>query len=693
MEVEQGRNFRWLAKLVYITVIFFVTLAVCFSIWRIYQSTTEATVERRQAIVSLAAASTELRFEYLKDLGVSFATRVRFREFISTNDWDGAIGILSDVTENFPYIDRIFITDPSGMLMADVPALSDVRGKNFAFRDWYIGVSDGWKPYVSDVYQRTAEPRYNVVAISVPIVADTGEILGILVLQIRADQLVNWMRSAVEGTNMVAYLVDPKGHPVGNPLVDPQESLLDFSDQPFVAAVLNNERGLGIYSGINGGNESLVVYEPISLFGWGVVVSEEIDSAFATRNEILSIAVLIFLIAVGIVVFLVSLLYLMLMRLQRMSLELDARVESRARAFGEEHAKIQAIIESMIDGVIVSDLRGRVVLANQEIRRLLGYVPSELQGKKIFSSLEMRDRTGKIIPESRRPMLQALHGKITRIPTVTDANFYVRKDGTLFPALVTCAPVLVDGKVAGAVSVLRDATKEYAVDRAKNEFVRLASHQLRTPLTAILWYVQNMIEGSVGRLSKPQTEHLKIIEYSTRRMIRLVNDLLRVSQIDLSQIPSRIHGMELQPVVGSVVEELFEVASERNVSVTVSSPRSLPLVRADELLVRQSLLILVGNAIAFTPAKGRIKIILERVTNDVRISVRDTGIGIPKDEQGRVFQRFFRASNAQKYTGEGTGLGLFIAKEIVNLSKGKIGFSSEEGRGSTFWISFPIVRS
>lgn len=681
------------------TWVLFVTLVllnlalVAYGVWHIDENALRATFSRRQAIAELGAVTLQANFDRLRDLGVSLATRVRFRELLAEGNWSEAVMLLQGVFDDFSYVDRVFLTDVSGTIMADLPELPGARGQNFSHRDWYRGVSDGWQPYVSEAYMRTAEPQYNVVAVATPIVSAEGGVLGILVLQVRTDVLFDWVHELTVGTDGFVYFVDKNGHPVGHPSFGPQDPLGDFSGLSFVSAALRGEQGLGFSTETEGGPEYLVAYEPVDEYGWGVVVSEDVRFAMIPRREALRDTTALAVTVTTINVVLLSILFSTLLRVQRLSRGLDAKVVERTRGLESERARMRAIIENMADGVVVVDHLGRVTLMNPTAERLFGWTSKELTGKAFAKAVPIRDLNQRTIPEARRPVTRALGGKVSGISSTVAAQFYVRKDGTSFPTTSTAAPVWVDGKIVGAVIVLRDASGEFEIDRTKSEFITLTSHQLRTPLTGIQWYVQDMLDGATGKVSPSQAEHLRDIERSTQRMIRLVDDLLRVSQIELGQFSPNIGPLDLAAIARRVTDEVGSRAREKRISILVRSPRSLPKVTADGVVARNVLLSLVSNAIAFTPKGGTITVRVTKEARAVRVSVADTGIGIPAKEKSRVFQRFFRASNAQVFTGEGTGLGLYIAKQLIDLSRGKIGFESEEGKGSTFWISFPTAKS
>ena len=222
------------------------------------------------------------------NLGISLATRVRFRQLASEGQWVQAIEILKDVPKDFPFVDRIFLADPAGTLMADTPELRGVRGKSFAHRDWYQGVSANWKPYISDVYQRTAEPRFNVVALAFPMKApQTEKITGILVLQVQLDELAKWSDSVGIGPSGHVYFVDRKGGLATHPNLPSQGNLVDYSSVTVVQKALQGLSGVEVTIDSLKDDERIAAYAPVPGVGWGVIASEPINTAFERRNSAL----------------------------------------------------------------------------------------------------------------------------------------------------------------------------------------------------------------------------------------------------------------------------------------------------------------------------------------------------------------------------------------------------------------------
>jgi signal transduction histidine kinase len=279
---------KWIQVAMGFPIVFPVILIAIFAYHSTYQTLTESALSRRQSLATVASTALEQRFNRLTDVGVSLATRVRFRQLVGQGKWDEAIEILQDVGKDFSFIDRVFLTDPIGTLTSDAPVLPDVRGKNFADRDWYRGVSRHWKPYVSDVYQRAAAPRYNVVAAAIPIKAEQGEIVGILVLQVQLNALVGWSNAIDIGSSGFIYVVDRQGRLATHPNLPSAGEIIDYSGVPLVKKVLKQQSGVELMFDPISKDERVAAYAPISGIGWGVIATEGTQTAFAARHNVLT---------------------------------------------------------------------------------------------------------------------------------------------------------------------------------------------------------------------------------------------------------------------------------------------------------------------------------------------------------------------------------------------------------------------
>ena len=259
-----------------------------------------------------------------------------------------------------------------------------------------------------------------------------------------------------------------------------------------------------------------------------------------------------------------------------------------------------------------------------------------------------------------------------------------------------------EGKPLKMVGVNWDVTKEMEVDKAKSEFVSLASHQLRTPLSTINWYAEMLESGDAGPLTEKQHEFLKEIYLGSQRMVGLVNALLNVSRLELGRLTVEPSLTDLPTLSKTIISELKPIIEKNQLTVTEQYGESLPLANVDPKLISIVFQNLLTNAVKYTEEKGVIIFSIEMrkagesfgertVEGDsYAISVKDSGIGIPENQQHAIFTKLFRADNARERDQDGTGLGLYIVKEIVDLAGGAVWYNSKKGTGTTFYVLLPV---
>lgn len=227
------------------------------------------------------------------------------------------------------------------------------------------------------------------------------------------------------------------------------------------------------------------------------------------------------------------------------------------------------------------------------------------------------------------------------------------------------------------------------VSRLKTEFVSIVSHQLRAPLTGIKWTINLIKKENSPPLTDEQAERLEMIEENNQRMINLVNDLLNIARVEQGRLNIKPEPIRLKKIIRALIKEYEELANASNIKLSFAPGKDLGFAfisrQGIELVFRN----LIDNAIRYTQGGGKIKINLFKKGNSIRCEIKDNGVGIPKEDQKRIFQKFFRSKNILKYQTQGTGLGLFIAKSIISASKGKLGFKSKENKGSIFWFELP----
>ncbi|HEX6258297.1 MAG TPA: ATP-binding protein [Candidatus Saccharimonadales bacterium] len=366
--------------------------------------------------------------------------------------------------------------------------------------------------------------------------------------------------------------------------------------------------------------------------------------------------------------------------------EMSERLRESYQRLALEKQRDEILLESIGEGMIALDTKGQIVLINNNAIDVLELEEKELAGEVVHKLFALESSEEKKLRPAERPEMKALHkGE----PQNEVCNFRSR-EGKKVVLNINASPVFSDGNVEGAIVVIRDVTHEKEVDRMKTEFISLASHQLRTPLSAIRWFTEMLLSGDAGKLKSEQQEFAKNIYDSCERMIDLVGSLLNISRIESGRIIVDPKPTDLRELVGGIINDLKAKTEEKEQKMIISVHRDLPKINLDPHLIGQVYLNLLTNAIKYTQKGGEIMVFISRKDDHIISQVTDNGYGIPKQEQKKVFQKFFRAENAVKVETDGTGLGLYLIKAIIESSGGEIWFESEVGVGTTFWFSIPM---
>lgn len=251
------------------------------------------------------------------------------------------------------------------------------------------------------------------------------------------------------------------------------------------------------------------------------------------------------------------------------------------------------------------------------------------------------------------------------------------------------------GDIIGYVKIMRDISHEALISKIKSEFVSVAAHQLRTPLAALKWIIRLFIDGDIGKLDAKQLEFLNRSFETTQRMIKLVNDLLDAARIEEGRFGYEFTEIDYLDFMAKIAKNYELTSKEKKISINFL-PRPagdlIPPIYADGERLSLAISNLIENALRYTKEGGKIDIGISLEIDYVKTVISDTGVGIPKEEEARVFSKFFRASNAIRLETEGTGLGLFIVRNIIKRHGGEISFVSKEGKGTTFTILLPVKR-
>jgi PAS domain S-box-containing protein len=349
-------------------------------------------------------------------------------------------------------------------------------------------------------------------------------------------------------------------------------------------------------------------------------------------------------------------------------------------------AELRGIIDTMVDSVVVSDVEGRVTFVNKAGRQFFGDVGEEgiqLTAEQ-FAQHGIRTSKGRLVRLEEMPLQRALRGNV-----VVDSDLCLpspERRRTLY-LRTNAAPIRDEqGRITGAVAVVRDVSEMVELDHLKDEFVKVAAHELKTPVAIMKSYAQLALKSE----PTPATyrKMLDAINRGADRIDRIVRELLDVSQLHLGQLQLAEESLDLRELAEETVSNMAAVSGQHHFSVEAGAP---VIVRGDRARLRQVLVVLLDNAVRYSPRGGRVQVRLAPGETQVEVCVSDEGIGIPAERQARLFERFYRAHSGTPHDRGGMGVGLYISREIIFHHGGTMRVSSEEGKGSTFCFSVPYT--
>lgn len=378
---------------------------------------------------------------------------------------------------------------------------------------------------------------------------------------------------------------------------------------------------------------------------------------------------------------------------QTPSVPLTPQNVAKTHSNNRERMLQAAIFSHLGEGMLVIDAAQKIFLINERARALLGFGTKEkLTGLGFAGRFHLKNRNNETVPEERNPVCIALTtGETVRI-MLGDDLYLSRKDGTSFPVMLTASPIIFNRKLQGIAITFEDITHEKKMDEIKSDFIYIASHQLRTPLTVSTLHTEMLLAGHCGDLTPDQKEFVNEIHFYNKKMAQLLTVFMTVSKIELGTFAMQERPTDLRLVMEDVLHELNTQIKNKHL-VVAEKFEDLPMVETDPEFIRIVFQNLISNAIKYTPHEGEITVSLSSGQNGIAVKVADTGCGIPPAEQSQVFTKLYRGSNTQNHRWESNGLGLYITKAIVDKTGGSITFHSETGKGTTFNISLPLKKS
>lgn len=359
-----------------------------------------------------------------------------------------------------------------------------------------------------------------------------------------------------------------------------------------------------------------------------------------------------------------------------------------------EKNQLQSILASIGQGIIAYDQEFRVWLLNQAAEGILGLRKEELLGK-VLTPERGSDPRYQIVTQILFPSLAPVVTKRSlTYPEVTEISLSQPRE--LYLETTTTQIFDETGKPLGFLKVIRDRSREVQLLKSKAEFITVAAHQLRTPLSGIKWALEELSKGNLGEISAEQKTTLEDSLSATARLVKLTDDLLDVAKIEEGKFGYQFERVDIIAFIQEMLGQMEALAKEKSVRLSFYRPEeTLPPLMVDRQRLSLVFQNLVENAIQYNLEKGEVRVRLELLKDRpyVQVAIEDTGIGIPEKDFPRIFSKFFRGENILRLAPEGSGLGLYIARNVIKRHGGEIWFKSVEKRGTTFYFALPTDES
>lgn len=378
-------------------------------------------------------------------------------------------------------------------------------------------------------------------------------------------------------------------------------------------------------------------------------------------------------------------------RLRQSYDHLEDLVRDRTQELRKQHAEDAAILQTMDDGLVVTDDAGRIRYINRAAEVLLGR--TDVIGLHVVEVLLVKDKDGVTLDETLHPVAATLRTKQSFRPAVDPQFTLKRPDGQQTALQIRATPIVKGNTCFGVVTVIRDITEERRIDHMKSEFISLVSHQLRTPLSSMRWYLEMLINEDAGQLNKDQRDYVGMVATSNARMVQLVNALLNVSRIELGKFEISPEPIDLEKLARAASASFDLELKQKNVKIDYILPPTPVSVRSDQGLLQLVIENLVSNAIKYSHPESSVSVTISKddATGMATIVVSDKGIGIPESQYEQIGKKLFRGSNAKVSDTDGNGLGLYISQLATETIGGALTFKSKEGEGTAFTLVLPLV--
>ncbi|MFH0891539.1 MAG: ATP-binding protein [Candidatus Falkowbacteria bacterium] len=360
-------------------------------------------------------------------------------------------------------------------------------------------------------------------------------------------------------------------------------------------------------------------------------------------------------------------------------------LQNKTLSLTKEKNIVSSMIASFEDPIIFLDDGNNIEIFNPAAEQILGMKIADKE-LKIEGNLNMDNfrKATKTDYKVIQPKYESYE-----LPFEEVSLFYRGKEMNY--RVITAEVKGKDGRRYGNMKIFNNITREKIIDKLKSEFISIAAHQLRTPLTVIKWITKSLMDGESGKINDEQKELLNKGYISNERMIELIDNLLKVSRMEDGKFDLKLTRVNLKKIIDEVMEDMSRIAKNKDVVLVLDEPEAWPDIVIDPSKITLVMENLLDNAVKYTPPGRKVEISVGRESEYLKITVRDEGIGIPEKDRDRLFSKFYRSPNAIRVETEGNGLGLYIAKKIIDGHKGKIDVDSSEGKGSVFTVYLPLT--
>jgi two-component system phosphate regulon sensor histidine kinase PhoR len=362
--------------------------------------------------------------------------------------------------------------------------------------------------------------------------------------------------------------------------------------------------------------------------------------------------------------------------------EMDAQLKNKIEEITKEKDYLQTLLKGMAEGVLVVNDRGHIIMINSTLRKFFS-LSTEIVDKTTLEFVRNAELEGAIqeaIRDGKNSSFELIH------PSSSNKTFEVNVVGIPSPSEERHKE---GNAMSGAIAVFHDISRLKELEKIRQDFVANVSHELRTPLTTIKGYTETLLDGALKEEVAPQ--FLQVIQKHTDRLAKIVEDLLTLSKIESKEFQLKKEKLYLSELIDDVLDFVKEGAKKKKIAIDVVHISSSLIIEGDRNIIEQILINLLDNAIKYGREGGKITISAnQKDQNEIEVSVRDNGIGIPQEDLPRIFERFYRVDKGRSQELGGTGLGLSIVKHLVSAHSGKVWAESQLGEGSTFYFTLPF---